>query len=127
MDESIGQLLARYVRERTYSFQDFVELSVNSVGREMESPLHMACTRGAYDDVCVLLAAGADVNAKTDIGSTPLHRAVYSEQIEIVRILLAHGADSKAADNYSETPLSKAQKSNLEAIAAILASAVADP
>jgi uncharacterized protein len=96
MPETLKELLIRYVRADTYSFQDFKELQVDSVGLEGETPLHMACLRGAASDVATLIAGGADVNARTDIGATPLHRAVSGGSLLAVRLLLEARAIPKA-------------------------------
>ena len=50
----------------------------------------------------ILLRYGADVNAKTNAGSTPLHWADSPEQIAI---LLDHGAEITAKDAENNTPL----------------------
>lgn len=103
--ETLEELLARYVTEQTDSFQDFDHLTVNSIGRELETPLHMACTRDAIEDVRVLLAAGANVNAQDEIGMTPLMRAVYSVNLEMVNLLLGAGADPYAKSEFGRGAL----------------------
>jgi ankyrin repeat protein len=44
------------------------------------------------------LAAGTDVNAKTDVGTTPLFYAAADGQKEIAELLIAEGADVNAKD-----------------------------
>ena len=60
----------------------------------------------------LLLDAGADVNAATDIvGWTPLHLAATSERPEIVQALLARGADPNARTRVGGwTPLTVASR-----------------
>jgi CubicO group peptidase (beta-lactamase class C family) len=53
--------------------------------------------RGNLDNVNVLLANGADVNARIDPGVTALHVAQIKGRQELVRLLLEHGADSSIA------------------------------
>ena len=59
----------------------------------------------------LLLAHGADVNAKDDIGYTPLHCASYKDESEL---LLTHGADANAKDKEGKTPLHKAASADPE-------------
>ncbi len=77
------------------------------------TPLHSAA--GALSDnwgaTQVLLAHGADANARTSNGSTALHLAAGSNGTETMKVLLAHGADINATksrvDEYDDgwTPL----------------------
>jgi ankyrin repeat protein len=53
----------------------------------------------------LLLANGADVNAKDDDGVTPLHYAAWHGYLKMTKMLLKHGADTKAMDKNGETPL----------------------
>jgi ankyrin repeat protein len=88
-----------------------------------ETPLHSAlCKSSAGHDraVRVLLANGADPNAKTRIGAetggfmrdartkgeTPLHRAAAFASAETVQLLLDAGALKEARDASGDTPLS---------------------
>ena len=70
--------------------------------------IHEAAFDGNIEAVQLHLAAGTDVNAKTDIGSTPLHPATYSGHKEIVELLIAKGADVNAKMTTDETPLDNA-------------------
>ena len=62
-----------------------------------------AAGEGHVDVVRALIAAGADVNAKSKSGFTPLLFAVRNAQIEALRVLLEHGANVNdvAADGTS--------------------------
>ena len=55
------------------------------------------------ETVELLIAKGADVNARTGNGFTPLHWG--SDNKEIAELLIAEGADVNAKDYDSETPL----------------------
>ncbi len=63
------------------------------------TPLHSAAAALSDNGAAtqVLLAQGADVNARTSDGSTPLDLAAASHGIETMKALLAHGADINAA------------------------------
>ena len=54
--------------------------------------LMMAANRGAIDVVRMLIAAGADVNAKAKDGWTPLEAATMIGDEEIVELLKRAGA-----------------------------------
>jgi ankyrin repeat protein len=55
-----------------------------------------------------LLAAGADINLRDDLGQTALHGAAYRGWNELVTWLVARGADLDAADVDGATPLDAA-------------------
>jgi len=66
------------------------------------TPLHYAVGEGRNEIAKLLIAKGADVNAKGIYGTTPLHNAATKE---IVELLIAAGADVNAKDERGKTPL----------------------
>ena len=69
---------------------------------ETDHALLDAAEKGNIEAVRQHLAAGADVNAKNQNGSTPLHRAAITE---IAELLITNGADVNAKDDDDTTPL----------------------
>ena len=67
--------------------------------------IHGAATLGNIEAVKQHLAAGTDVNAKDDDGTTPLHNAASGGRKEVVELLIAAGADMEAKDMGGLTPL----------------------
>jgi len=61
------------------------------------TPLIEAAKFGRTRIVGELLKAGADINARDDLGTTPLVAALSIGHIEAARILLRHGADPNIA------------------------------
>src|SRR5579872_3912597 len=66
--------------------------------------------RDPLEALKMLLAAGADPNAKAADGSTPLHQAVEEEQVPMIRALAAAGAKLDAVNKDNLTPLLLAEK-----------------
>ena len=67
-------------------------------------------TRDPLEAVKLLLAAGANPNAKAGDGSTPLHQAVQEQHVAIIRALVAAGAKLDAVNKDNLTPLLLAEK-----------------
>lgn len=66
--------------------------------------------RDPLEAMKILLAAGADPNAKAPDGSTPLHQAVQEQQVPMIRALVAAGAKLDAVNKDNLTPLLLAEK-----------------
>ena len=70
---------------------------VNNRNFEGETPLHRLTSIWNYNDtdtINTLLKAGANVNEKTDYGSTPFGLAIgYKNHKKVLEVLLSHGAD----------------------------------
>ena len=67
-------------------------------------------SRDPLEALQLLLAAGADANAKAPDGSTPLHQAVQEEQVGMIRALAAAGGKLDAVNKDNLTPLLLAEK-----------------
>ena len=76
------------------------------------TPLHDAVSRGHKEITELLIAKGADVNAKDKRRGTPLHNAAQQGHKEIVVLLIANGADVNARGFGGMTPLDEANTAN---------------
>ena len=68
----------------------------------------------------VLLAHGADVNARDESEETPMHSAAYYNSLEVAQVLLAHGADVNARTNIGNTPVAWAKRWGCREVEALL-------
>src|SRR5688572_20330662 len=73
-------------------------------------PFREAATRDPHEALQVLLAAGANANAKAPDGASMLHQAVQARQVPIIRTLVAAGAKLDATNKDNLTPLQLAEK-----------------
>jgi ankyrin repeat protein len=73
-------------------------------------PFREAANREPYEAIKVLLAAGANANAKAPDGATLLHQAVAARQVPIIKALIAAGAKLDAVNKDNLTPLLLAEK-----------------
>ena len=69
------------------------------------TPLHYAAWEGHKEIAELLIAKGADVNAKDKNSATPLHLAAEYDHKEIAELLIANGADVNAKRSDGSTPL----------------------
>lgn len=78
---------------------------------------------GAPNDaamVAALLDAGAQIDARDDIGWTALFHAATSDRRKIVRLLLARGADRSLRSNRGKTVRDEAERFGRRAVVALL-------
>jgi ankyrin repeat protein len=73
-------------------------------------PFRETSNREPLDALKVLLAAGANANAKDPTGATMLHQAVAARQVAIIRELVTAGAKLDAVNKDNLTPLLLAEK-----------------
>ena len=97
----------------------------NSYSHDGWTPLHLASFFGRKDVASVLLAHGADVNARSRSTrfakeNTPLHAAAANRQVALAELLLAHGADVNARDGSGYTPLALAASGKNDLLVVIL-------
>lgn len=71
-------------------------------------PLFCAAVKGDAETAALLLAAGAEPDARNGDGDTPLHGATESGSVEIIRSLLERGADVNAPSGRGTSVLSMA-------------------
>jgi ankyrin repeat protein len=92
--------------------------------RVLSDRLLTAAILGNTGAVRVLLALGADANAKDEEGETSLMLA--AQDVGAVRLLLAWGADVNAKDASGETPLLGAVREDALAVVRLLLASGAD-
>lgn len=84
-------------------------------------PLHAAAAGRHLEIARLLLAHGADANARQQGGFTPLHAAAQNGQADLVRLLLAHGADPAQATDDGRRAVDFAREGGHVEIVALLA------
>jgi len=84
------------------------------------TPLHLAAINPDPTAIEVLLAAGANVNAKDEEKFTPLHMAAFHRQADYALLLLEAGADAAAQTNTGRTPLLMAEKARADETAGVI-------
>ena len=84
------------------------------------TPLHSAAAGHHAGIGALLLAAGADANARQSGGFVPLHAAAQNGDLPLVRALLDHGADRSARDDDGRTPAALAEEKGYAEVVELL-------
>ncbi|XP_043484393.1 ankyrin-3-like [Leptopilina heterotoma] len=79
--------------------------NVNSVYKNVGTPLHISALLGNTEICKLLLIKGADINAVNENKETVLHIASRKGDKEIVKLLLEFGAEIECKHIYGKTPL----------------------
>ena len=129
-DEYLKGLLARDKAQFFKLCRDLLEANpgfVLSMQRAYPEILRQAIIDKEFDFAKMLIAAGADVNVKSNWGWTPLILAARIGHTEIAQLLIAAaGVDVNARCNLSRTALIWAAKNGHTEIAQLLIAAGAD-
>ncbi|XP_058451544.1 ankyrin repeat domain-containing protein 49 [Malaya genurostris] len=78
---------------------------ITAIDSDGYTALHKACYNNNQAMAELLLAHGADPNARTELGWTPLHSACKWNNAGCAALLLQHGADINAVSQGDQTPL----------------------
>ena len=84
------------------------------------TPLHLAAMNPDLSAMTVLLAAGADPNARDADGSTPIHMAAYASRASHVQKLLDAGADPLLKNNVGRDAAAMARKVKADEVAGVI-------
>ncbi|MFB0553220.1 MAG: ankyrin repeat domain-containing protein [Phycisphaerae bacterium] len=86
----------------------------------LKTALHYAAEKGRKKVVELLLAKGANTDARDALSTTPLHHAVEKKHKEVIELLIAKGADANAKDYKGRTPLWYAKRKGYTEIVELL-------
>jgi uncharacterized protein len=92
------------------------------------TPLHAAAFAGNLETAKLLLAAGAEVNARAGnkFKNSPLQVSLLTSQLEMARLLIARGADVNQKQEHGFTALQEAALAGSEPLLELLLGAGAD-
>ena len=111
------------VIEKYRTIPEFLAIDLvdpNQHGNTGDTLLHIVAFREALEDMEILVACGAEINALGDLGDTPLHQAASAGKIRSVKKLLAWGADATIKNEDGETALDLAEMMGHSDIAKLL-------
>jgi len=82
-------------------------LAVDTPDSYGRTPLHARASRGAPQQIPLLLSLGADIDAADTSGQTPLQSAVDRLRVDTARALIEHGASTEVVDRRGNTLLTR--------------------
>ena len=93
----------KFAKQLLHSCGD--KIDVDKTDEEGDTLLHTACSKGQFEAVHVLVAAGAKTNFVNSKGQTSLHISAARLQADITKYLLDSGADVMVYSKDGELPL----------------------
>ena len=118
------EVLARYVEEDLPEFNGISLTDVNQKGLNGGTPLSVAATRGAVEEVPrpeePLLILDEQRALPGEHGVTHLHDAVGQGHFEVAKLLIQNGARTDMAADFGGTPRQWAERAGFSKIAALL-------
>lgn len=87
-------------------------VTVASKKGDDDTPLHVACVWGDLSAIDLLVAGGADVNARGDLATTPIYNAVSFVRVRSTARLLRAGATVDDENELSRTARQIAKETN---------------
>ncbi|MCC6697849.1 MAG: KTSC domain-containing protein [Candidatus Hydrogenedentes bacterium] len=87
-------------------------ITVHTSGFEGDTPLHTAAIWGDVTAIEMLVAVGAEVDARNNLKTTPLYEAVGQGHVEAARKLLEFGASPHIRNDLDFTPAERAARSD---------------
>ena len=109
--------MARSLQEIVQSVSDVImfpadlgerNVSVDSIGYDGDTPLHVLACRNDLEGVEILICAGADVNAQGEMDETPLHIAITQQNIPMIQVMLKAGARDDLRCEFGDTQQERA-------------------
>ncbi len=103
MEETpLQALIAKYQRSH-WEFADLDLSDLNQQRSDGDTLLHLITFVGSLDEVELLVASGARVNAPGDLGFTALHLAAMNGHLKMATKLLDLGANPSIKDEWGQT------------------------
>jgi ankyrin repeat protein len=106
--ESLDQILKRTAE--VMMLDDDQDISVHSRDSDGDTPLHKVATWGDRHAILTLVEAGAEIDAKGDMGCTPLYFAVMGNHVQAVEQLLLLGANPNIVTELEFSPKTLAKE-----------------
>ena len=124
-DDSIDRRTTRTTS--SLGFHQGLGRVLSILDEDCEAPIHLIARLGDKSCLSELLQHGADVNAKTTLGSNALHIAILGGHHQCVEMLVTAGADVNAPLMYGRLPLHLAAATGNKRMVSLLLRHGADP
>ena len=118
----LQELIAKY-QQRYWEFAELDLSDINQTRSDNDALIHLAASYGGRDEIALLVASGARVNAVGGEGYTPLHWAAVEGRLDVINTLLDLGADPRIKNEFGSTALDKAENAGHKEAAHLLRAA----